>query len=38
MARAARKLVDGRGPDRMVNALEIMLHPAKPAGEQRMAA
>src|SRR5262249_53146756 len=38
MSRCARQLVDGRGPDRMVNALEIMLHPAKPAGEQRLAA
>lgn len=29
MARCARKLIDGRGPDRLVNALEIMLHPAQ---------
>jgi spore coat polysaccharide biosynthesis predicted glycosyltransferase SpsG len=37
MSRCARQLIDGRGPDRMVNALEILLHPARPA-EQRMAA
>ena len=28
MSRCARYLIDGRGPDRMVNALEVMLHPA----------
>jgi spore coat polysaccharide biosynthesis predicted glycosyltransferase SpsG len=38
MSRCARQLIDGRGPDRMVNALEIMLHPVKPAEEQRLAA
>jgi len=27
MARAGRKLIDGRGPDRLVTALEIVLHP-----------
>jgi spore coat polysaccharide biosynthesis predicted glycosyltransferase SpsG len=27
MARCGRKLIDGRGPDRLVTALEIMLHP-----------
>lgn len=26
MARCGRKLIDGRGPDRLVNALELMLH------------
>jgi spore coat polysaccharide biosynthesis predicted glycosyltransferase SpsG len=26
MARAGRKLIDGRGPDRLVTALEVMLH------------
>jgi hypothetical protein len=26
MARCGRKLFDGRGPDRTVNALEILLH------------
>jgi len=35
MSRCARNLIDGRGPDRMVNALEIMLHPATKAGEGR---
>jgi spore coat polysaccharide biosynthesis predicted glycosyltransferase SpsG len=29
MARCARKLIDGRGPDRLVTALEIMLHPSR---------
>ena len=38
MSRCARHLIDGRGPDRMVNALEIMLHPAKVSEEQQMAA
>ena len=26
MARCGRKLIDGRGPDRLVTALEVMLH------------
>jgi spore coat polysaccharide biosynthesis predicted glycosyltransferase SpsG len=38
MARNGRQLIDGRGPDRIVNALEIMLHPSRPAQEQRLAA
>jgi spore coat polysaccharide biosynthesis predicted glycosyltransferase SpsG len=29
MARAGRKLIDGRGPDRLVTALEILLHPSR---------
>jgi spore coat polysaccharide biosynthesis predicted glycosyltransferase SpsG len=29
MARCARKLIDGRGPDRLVTALEIVLHPSR---------
>ncbi len=29
MSRAGRKLIDGRGPDRLVTALEIMLHPSR---------
>jgi spore coat polysaccharide biosynthesis predicted glycosyltransferase SpsG len=29
MARCGRKLVDGRGPDRLVTALEVMLHPSR---------
>jgi spore coat polysaccharide biosynthesis predicted glycosyltransferase SpsG len=28
MARCGRKLIDARGPDRFVNAVEILLHPA----------
>jgi spore coat polysaccharide biosynthesis predicted glycosyltransferase SpsG len=35
MSRCARYLVDGRGPDRMVNALEVMLHPARRAQDER---
>ncbi len=38
MSRCARYLIDGRGPDRMVNALEVMLHPAVASDEQKMAA
>jgi spore coat polysaccharide biosynthesis predicted glycosyltransferase SpsG len=29
MARSGRKLIDGRGPDRLVTALEVMLHPSR---------
>jgi len=29
MSRCGRKLIDGRGPDRLVTALEIMLHPSR---------
>jgi spore coat polysaccharide biosynthesis predicted glycosyltransferase SpsG len=32
MARCGRQLIDGRGPDRLVCALEVLLHPARPAG------
>jgi spore coat polysaccharide biosynthesis predicted glycosyltransferase SpsG len=35
MSRCARYLVDGRGPDRMVNALEVMLHPAVVVEDER---
>jgi spore coat polysaccharide biosynthesis predicted glycosyltransferase SpsG len=38
MARCGRQLIDGRGPDRIVNALEVMLHPAAVAGGQKLAA
>jgi spore coat polysaccharide biosynthesis predicted glycosyltransferase SpsG len=38
MSRCARHLIDGRGPDRMVNALEIMLHPAVTSEGERLAA
>jgi spore coat polysaccharide biosynthesis predicted glycosyltransferase SpsG len=29
MSRCGRKLIDGRGPDRLVTALEILLHPSR---------
>jgi spore coat polysaccharide biosynthesis predicted glycosyltransferase SpsG len=29
MARCGRQLIDGRGPDRLVTALEVMLHPMR---------
>jgi spore coat polysaccharide biosynthesis predicted glycosyltransferase SpsG len=29
MARCGRKLIDGRGPDRLVTALELLLHPSR---------
>jgi spore coat polysaccharide biosynthesis predicted glycosyltransferase SpsG len=29
MTRCARKLIDGRGPDRLVTALEVLLHPSR---------
>jgi spore coat polysaccharide biosynthesis predicted glycosyltransferase SpsG len=38
MARCGRKLIDGRGPDRLVNALEIMLHSGAMAEPERLAA
>jgi UDP-2,4-diacetamido-2,4,6-trideoxy-beta-L-altropyranose hydrolase len=31
MSRCGRKLIDGRGPDRLVTALEVMLHPSRTA-------
>jgi len=31
MARAGRKLIDGRGPDRLVNGMEVMLQGPQPA-------
>jgi spore coat polysaccharide biosynthesis predicted glycosyltransferase SpsG len=34
MARCGRQLIDGRGPDRLVTALEVLLHPAQPVGLQ----
>jgi spore coat polysaccharide biosynthesis predicted glycosyltransferase SpsG len=30
MSRAGRRLIDGRGPDRLVTALEVVLHTRKP--------
>jgi spore coat polysaccharide biosynthesis predicted glycosyltransferase SpsG len=38
MARCGRKLIDGRGPDRLVNALEILLSPSRFADFARQAA
>ena len=32
MARCGRQLIDGRGPDRFVTAVEVMLHPAQAPG------
>ena len=29
MARCGRQLIDARGPDRLVTALEVMLHPSR---------
>jgi spore coat polysaccharide biosynthesis predicted glycosyltransferase SpsG len=37
MARCGRQLIDGRGPDRLVCAVEVLLHPAQSA-EPRLAA
>ena len=38
MARCGRKLIDGRGPDRFVTGLEIMLHPSRRVEEYSEAA
>ena len=38
MARCGRKLIDGRGPDRLVTALEILLHPSRQVQAAREAA
>ena len=38
MARCGRKLIDGRGPDRLVTAMEILLSPQTQAQMQRQAA
>ncbi|MCS6975615.1 MAG: polysaccharide biosynthesis protein [Gemmatales bacterium] len=32
MARSGRNLIDGRGPDRIVTAIEVMLHPSRQIG------
>ena len=37
MARCGRKLIDGRGPDRLVTALEVLLH-RSPQAEMSLAA
>lgn len=38
MSRSGRKLIDGRGPDRLVNALEILLSPSRYSGVAKQAA
>jgi spore coat polysaccharide biosynthesis predicted glycosyltransferase SpsG len=38
MARCGRKLIDGRGPDRLVTAMEILLSPAQQVETLRLAA
>jgi spore coat polysaccharide biosynthesis predicted glycosyltransferase SpsG len=38
MARCGRKLIDGRGADRLVTALEVMLHPSRMIGLSAAAA
>lgn len=38
MSRCGRQLVDGRGPDRLILALEVMLHPFKRENELARAA
>lgn len=38
MSRAGRQLIDGRGPDRVINAMEVMLHPAMPRQAESVAA
>ncbi len=38
MARCGRKLIDGRGPDRLVTAMEILLSPLAQRGDMQLAA
>ncbi len=38
MARCGRQLIDGRGPDRLVTALEVMLHPSRQIHQVALAA
>jgi spore coat polysaccharide biosynthesis predicted glycosyltransferase SpsG len=38
MARCGRQLIDGRGPDRLVTALEVLLHPSREVAVSRVAA
>jgi spore coat polysaccharide biosynthesis predicted glycosyltransferase SpsG len=38
MSRCGRQLIDGRGTDRFVTAVEVLLHVAANAGERRLAA
>jgi spore coat polysaccharide biosynthesis predicted glycosyltransferase SpsG len=35
MARCGRQLIDGRGPDRLVTALEVLLHPSRQLQEMQ---
>jgi spore coat polysaccharide biosynthesis predicted glycosyltransferase SpsG len=37
MSRCGRQLIDGRGPDRLVTALEVLLHPARPVALSKAA-
>ena len=37
MSRCGRQLIDGRGPDRLVTALEVMLHPSRQIALQHAA-
>jgi len=37
MARCGRQLIDGRGPDRLVTALEVMLHPSRQVPQKQAA-
>ena len=37
MSRCGRQLIDGRGPDRLVTALEVMLHPARQVPQKQAA-
>lgn len=38
MSRCGRKLIDGRGPDRLVTGLEVLLHTGRPAAPMAEAA
>ncbi len=38
MSRCGRKLIDGRGPDRLITALEVLLHPSGEVEQFRAAA
>lgn len=38
MSRCGRQLIDARGPDRLVTALEVMLHPSRRIAVEAMAA
>ena len=38
MSRCRRLLIDGRGPDRLVTALEVLLHPSRQVQFAQLAA